>query len=81
MMTRSQWLELAQLAERHCPTMRADFPSLTDDEALGVLRHLRRLDSERFAVSRPPSRTSPKVVGTALRRSMQSLVQRRAVMS
>lgn len=49
MMTRSQWLELAQLAERHCPTMRADSPSLTDDEALGVLRHLRRLDSERSA--------------------------------
>lgn len=49
MMTRSLWLELAQLAERHCPTMCADFPSLTDDEALGVLRHLRRVDSERSA--------------------------------
>lgn len=48
-MTPSLWLELSQLAERHCPSMLLDFPSMTDADAFGSLLRLRRLDAEREA--------------------------------
>lgn len=46
-MSRDQWLELYQLAERLCPGMLPGLPALTVADALGVLAWLRRLDAER----------------------------------
>jgi hypothetical protein len=46
-MTPSLWLELSQLAERHCPSMLLDFPSMIDADAYGAGGAVRRLDSDR----------------------------------
>ena len=40
-MNGSQWLELCELAEKHCPTVLLDLESITDETALGVLKWLR----------------------------------------
>ena len=40
-MSRSQWLELCELAEKHCPSVLLDLESFTDDTAQGVLKWLR----------------------------------------
>lgn len=41
-MSANDWNELSQLAERHCPQVLLDLPLLTESDALGVLRWLRR---------------------------------------
>ena len=41
-MSRNDWLELVQLAEAQCPVIVVDLPLLSDADAAGVLRWLRR---------------------------------------
>lgn len=45
-MNTNHWLELCQLAENHCPQVLLDLPALTDADAMGVLRWLRRKADE-----------------------------------
>lgn len=39
-MNGSQWLRLCELAERYCPQVLLDIPTMTDADRLGVLAWL-----------------------------------------
>lgn len=45
-MTRDQWIELHELAERHCPAILLDLHCATQQTALGLLVWLRRVEQE-----------------------------------
>ena len=46
-MSTCQWLETCELAERNCPSVLLDLPSLTDADAWGLLLWLRARDEQR----------------------------------